>query len=339
MNIAVDCRYIGKSGMGRVCEGVIDNLDYSEHTYYLIGKKEYLESYKDAKIIEDNNDPYSVKGILGIDKSINKICDAIIIPNFLIPLNVKIPAYTIMHDLAFLDVKVTTKGFIDKKIKSYLLKRCMKKSKAISCVSNFTVSRCKYYYKKYAGKCYKNYVGLCKEILKFDNSNIVKEENTIVFVGNVKPHKGLKTLIEAFKKLPKDVYSLKIIGEKENFLVGLDVSDVEYQGIEFTGRISDNELFENVAKASMLILPSHYEGFGVPPLEALYLKTKPIISDIEVFKEIYSDLGAEFFELENSDELCEKIQNINTFVDVNKSELEERFNYKNFVNHILEKIK
>ena len=45
MKIAVDCRYIGHSGIGRVCEGILDNLDYSEHEYYLIGQKKYLEKY------------------------------------------------------------------------------------------------------------------------------------------------------------------------------------------------------------------------------------------------------------------------------------------------------
>ena len=289
MNIAVDCRYIGKSGIGRVCEGIIDNLDYSVHNFYLIGNPEKLSNYKYATIIEDKTDPYSFKGLLSFDKKLNKICDALIIPNFIIPFGVKIPIHSVMHDLAFLDVKETTKGFKDKLIKKILLKRCMKNSKSIATVSNFTKLRCEFYYKKLAKKCYVNYVGLCKDIL---NSNIqnLEKNNNIIFVGNVKPHKGLKTLIEAYKKLGETNLKLKIIGEKENFAVGLDVSDVNVDGIEFTGRISDEELFNEIASAKALVLPSWYEGFGLPPLEALYFGTKPIISDIEFFKEIYNDL-------------------------------------------------
>ena len=337
MKIAIDCRYIGMSGIGRVCEGILNNLDYSENEYYLVGKKEKLEKYLGANILEDNNNPYSKKGILGINREVNKLCDIIIIPNFLIPFNVKIPAYTIMHDLAFLDVKVTTKNYIDKKIKSILLKRCMKKSKKIACVSGFTVNRCKHYYKKLADKCYINYNGLSSEILSFNKTNIEKN-NHIVFVGNVKPHKGLKTLIDAYKKLPNNLYKLKIIGNKDNFSVGLNTSDIEYEGVEFTGRISDEELFYEVASAQMLVLPSHYEGFGLPPLEALYLGTKPIISDIEVFKEIYSDFDVEFFKLGDSDDLCQKIQSVDTFVKTTKEEITSKYNYKNFVKEFLDKI-
>lgn len=58
-----------------------------------------------------------------------------IIPNFIIPFGIKIPVHSVMHDLIFLDVKETVNGKIDYKIKKYLLKRAMKKSKSIACVS------------------------------------------------------------------------------------------------------------------------------------------------------------------------------------------------------------
>ncbi len=47
--------------------------------------------------------------------------------------------------------------------------------------------------------------------------------------------------------------------------------------------------------ADALIQPSLYEGFGIPPLEAMTLGTQAIISDIPVFKEIYHDFPVRFF--------------------------------------------
>ena len=139
MKIAIDCRYLGKSGIGRVCEGIIDNLDYSAHTFYLIGNKDKLKNYSNAIIIDDTTNPYSTKGLLKFNKKrINRECDCLILPNFLIPLGLKLPIHTVMHDLIFLDVKETVNGKIDYFIKKTLLKRCMKKSKTIACVSNFT---------------------------------------------------------------------------------------------------------------------------------------------------------------------------------------------------------
>lgn len=337
MNIAIDCRYIGKSGIGRVCEGILDNLDYTQNTYFLIGKRENLEKYQPANIIEDNTEPYTIKGILSFDKNINKICDALIIPNFLIPLNVKIPTYTIMHDLAFLDVKETTKGFIDKQLKKYLLKRCMKKSKKIACVSNFTRSRCEHFYGELSKKCYTNYVGLSNTILNA-NVNGIEKNNVIVFVGNVKPHKGLRTLIESYKKLQNTDYKLKIIGEKDNFAVKLDTEDINVDGVEFTGKLSNFELVKEIASAKLLVQPSIYEGFGAPPLEALYLGTKPIISDIEVFNEIYSDFDVDFFKCNDTSDLTRKIQSANTLVSDQKQKILEKYNYSKFTKILLEKL-
>lgn len=337
MNIAIDCRYIGMSGIGKVCEGILNELDYDANKYYLIGKKEKLKKYEKAVIVEDETKPYSVKGLFSFDKQLNKICDKMIVPNFLIPFGIKIPVYTVMHDLAFLDVKVTTKNFVDKMIKKILLKRCMKKSKEIAVVSNFTKNRCDYYYKKYSNKCYVNYVGLCQEILNFDDKQLFKE-NKICFVGNVKPHKGIKTLIEAFEKLPEKKFKLKIIGEKENFLNGLDTSFVSNKNVEFTGKISNEELYREIKTSKFLVLPSIYEGFGIPPLEALFLGTKPIISDIEVFKEVYGGFDVQFFNMNDSQDLKDKILNTSFEVKTKKEEIIKKYNYKSFVNNLLEKI-
>ena len=310
MKIAIDCRYLGKSGIGRVCQGILDNLDYEQHEYYLIGDAEKLAVYPSAHIIVDHGNPFSAKGLFTFPKEVNQLCDCMIVPNFIIPYGIKIPIYSIVHDLIFLDLpKITTKGFIDYRIKKILLKRCMKKSVKIACVSGFTKSRCEYYFPKYADKCYVNYIGLSKEVLNYDTTGIEKT-NSIVYVGNVKPHKGLKTLIDAFHMLPKGMYQLKIIGEKEGFLVGMKEEDLRSDDVIFTGRLDDERLLHEIASASFLVQPSLYEGFGLPPLEALYLGTQPIISDIPVFKEIYGNLPVIFFKTGDANSLNNIILNM-----------------------------
>lgn len=338
MKLAYDCRYIGRSGLGRVCKGFLDSLDFQANEIYLIGKKELLESYTGAHIIEDETDPYSTKGLLSFNKKLNKICDALIVPNFLIPFGVQIPVYSVMHDLIFLDIKETTNGLIDRTVKKYMLKRCVKKSEKVFCVSGFTFNRCKYHYKKYADKFCVNYEGFTIDAGENIAAGIKKEKN-LVFVGNVKPHKGLKTLVEAYKLLPAGEYRLKIIGEKDNFLTGMNVEELLCEGVEFTGRLSDEELFREVAKASFLIQPSFYEGFGIPPLEALWLGTKPIVSDIEVFKEVYEGLDVEFFKVGDAKDLAKKILNGNPTVKTDASEILKKYNYRNMAEKIIEEIR
>ena len=270
---------------------------------------------------------------------INQFCDCIIIPNFIIPYGIRIPVYSVMHDLIFLDLpKITTKGFLDYRIKKMLLKRCMKKSVRIACVSGFTKSRCEHYFPKYAGKCYVNYIGLSEEVLNFDTSGIEKT-NSIIYVGNVKPHKGLKTLIDAFHMLPKGMYRLKIIGEKEGFLVGMKEEDLKSDDVIFTGRLSDDQLLREIASAKFLVQPSLYEGFGLPPLEALYLGTQPIISDIPVFKEVYGDLPVIFFKTEDAKDLENVLIRAQMGFFTAISEFTKKYHYQNFAKRLTSFIK
>lgn len=339
MKIAIDCRYLGKSGIGRVCQGILDHLDYNEHEYFLIGNEEKLRAYSPAYIIPNDENPFSPKGLFSFPKMINQFCDCIIIPNFIIPYGIRIPVYSVMHDLIFLDLpKITTKGFLDYRIKKMLLKRCMKKSVRIACVSGFTKSRCEHYFPKYAGKCYVNYIGLSEDVLNFDTSGI-KKTNSIIYVGNVKPHKGLKTLIDAFHMLPKGMYRLKIIGEKEGFLVGMKEEDLKSDDVIFTGRLSDDQLLREIASAKFLVQPSLYEGFGLPPLEALYLGTQPIISDIPVFKEVYGDLPVIFFKTEDAKDLENVLIRAQRVSFTAISEFTQKYHYQNFAKRLISFIK
>lgn len=292
--IAIDCRYIGKSGIGRVCEGILSAFPFDRFEAYLIGDPKKLEKYG-AKVVEDLTDPYSVAGLRSFDRSLNKICDVYFTPNFLIPFGIRIPVHAIMHDLAFLDVKVTTRGWIDKLIKKTLLKRCMKRARSVSCVSGFTAERAKHYYGKLAEKCYVNYNGISESVFAYAQTHPVPEkENKIVYIGNVKPHKGLGLLLDAFRDVRGGTV-LKIIGEKDNFLTGMSLDETSWKNVTFTGRMDDEELFAEIASAKYLVLPSMYEGFGLPPLEALCLGTQPIVSDIPVFREIYEGLPVKIF--------------------------------------------
>lgn len=337
MKIAIDCRYLGKSGIGRLCEGLLDNLDYSANTFYLVGKADRLKKYYRAIIIEDDTNPFSKQGLFAFNKKrVNAECDALIIPNFIIPMGIKIPVHTVMHDLIFLDVKESVNGKIDYAIKKYLLKRCMKKSQSIACVSEFTKSRCEYYFEKYTDKCYVDYSSIGKDLIEYGNTHSVdKKTNTVVFVGNVKRHKGLDSLLAAFSLIPEGSMTLKIIGQKEGFLTGLDVDESAFKNVEFTGALSDEQLFAEIQNAKYLVQPSIYEGFGLPPLEALYLGTQPIISEIDVFKEVYYGLPVIFFKDEH--DLAQKMQSEPQKIDC-KRQVTERYNFLKFAHIMLKHI-
>lgn len=335
MKIVIDCRYLGMSGIGRVLEGLIENLPQNNEYLYLGNKNTINKFVNTTNVIEDNTNPFSLKGLF-INKIVNNY-DVFFTPNFILPFNVKIKKYIILHDLVFLDHKEICNGFIDYKIKKTLISRGIKKADKIFTVSNFTKERILHYYPKLKKEVVVCYNGLSKSIIDFkeNHTKVLNKEKYIVYVGNIKKHKGLKTLVEAMKNI--DEYKLYIVGNKDGFRT----SDDEFNNylknndkIQFTGRLSDGEMYKLVQNASFLIQPSLYEGFGIPPLEALCLGTKPIISDIPVFKEIYNDLDVVFFKVNDSNDLVEKIKNSDTNVkDINEDIL-NKYSYLNMANII-----
>ena len=66
---------------------------------------------------------------------------------------------------------------------------------------------------------------------------------------------------------------------------------------------NDNELAALLRGASALVSPSLEEGFGLPPLEALALGTPVVLSDIPVYRELYSDWG-QFFQPSDEEALA-----------------------------------
>jgi glycosyltransferase involved in cell wall biosynthesis len=70
--------------------------------------------------------------------------------------------------------------------------------------------------------------------------------------------------------------------------------DVEAAGGRLLGRVCDAELDGLLAGALALVLPSHLEGFGFPPLEAALCGTPSVVSDLPVLRETLGDDGALF---------------------------------------------
>ncbi|MGL5932158.1 MAG: glycosyltransferase, partial [Cetobacterium sp.] len=113
-------------------------------------------------------------------------------------------------------------------------------------------------------------------------------------------------LLLAYKEAKKEgmTSNLVIVGNQNNFKTKDEevieiLENSKNEGIEFTGYVDNKELKKLIAEAKVLVQPSLYEGFGIPPLEALALGTPAIVSDIDVFKELYIDLNIKFFEVNN----------------------------------------
>lgn len=321
LSIAVDCRMSGKSGIGTFLDGILPHLCKGSSKVLLIGSEETLKCYKANKNVNVeicNVKPFSIKEMFffpkNITKKINK-CDAYYSPYCNIPSGIRIPIFTTIHDIIFLDVKGLT-GVLGTFIRKCFYLYAIKKSKAIFTVSQFSRQRIqeKLHCKK---PIFIVYNGLPSYLIEkqIKETASIEKEPIILFVGNIKRHKGLSVLIEAYSDFSKQTEAkLVIVGDKDNFRT----KDKQTQEliknfsdkITFTGRISNEDLYVLLKKAYVLVQPSFYEGFGIPPLEALYCGTNAVVSDIPVFKEIYASLPVHFFKTGDSKNLAEKLREV-----------------------------
>lgn len=122
---------------------------------------------------------------------------------------------------------------------------------------------------------------------------ITARERVWLYVGNVKPHKGLGVLLEALARpeLQALPHRLVIVGRRDGFLHGASPSlarAAEAMGdrVNWAGRVSDEELASWYARAEALVLPSRHEGFGLPVLEAMAAGCPVVAADAGSLPEV-----------------------------------------------------
>jgi glycosyltransferase involved in cell wall biosynthesis len=122
------------------------------------------------------------------------------------------------------------------------------------------------------------------------------EHGFVLYVGNIKPHKNLVRLIEAFDELRKqggfDALKLLIIGDEISRLPALRLavhSHKLHKHVRFLGYLPDETLAVLYRLAAVFVFPSLYEGFGLPPLEAMASGTPVVTSNVSSLPEVAGD--------------------------------------------------
>ena len=136
----------------------------------------------------------------------------------------------------------------------------------------------------------------------------------LLYVGNVKPNKNLSALLTAFAQVQNRIpHRLLLAGRMRGFGTGddavLHTAKSFGDRVRFTGEISDSELIAFYRGATALVLPSLYEGFGLPLLEAMQLGCPVLASTAGSLPEIGGD-AALYFDPRNPASLASRLLEI-----------------------------
>ncbi len=134
----------------------------------------------------------------------------------------------------------------------------------------------------------------------------------VLFVGSPTPNKNLARAIEAMALLGDAAPCFVIVGAAASAVFQSrehGPAPVTSDKVIFTGRLSDEEIVALYTHASALLFPSLYEGFGIPPLEAMLLGCPVLSSNIEPAREVCGD-AALYFHPENAQEMAQSVAHL-----------------------------
>ena len=129
----------------------------------------------------------------------------------------------------------------------------------------------------------------------------------VLYVGNHKPHKNLCTLLKVYESIEARIESdLVIVGARANYKdpfslpYGILADELGLRSrVHFLGQIGDEELATLYNAARFFVFPSLYEGFGLPPLEAMRCGTPVACSNTTSLPEVVGDAALTFDPLDD----------------------------------------
>jgi glycosyltransferase involved in cell wall biosynthesis len=192
-----------------------------------------------------------------------------------------------------------------------------KNAKNIFTISNFSRDDIIKTYKKRPENVKTTYLGI-KPVLSGNYKILNMEELNkkfgisapyILFVGTLQPRKNIVKLIEAFSFLKEKDIQLVIVGKKGWLFEEIFQAPEKYgvlDRIKFLDFVGDEDLPSLYKNAFCFVLPSLYEGFGLPVLEAMKFGCPTVISDTSSLPEVGGD-AALYFDPQSADDIAEKL--------------------------------
>lgn len=341
MKIAIDVRSVegkraGKGGYTYNLVSELLKLD-KKNKYVLYGQEGAFESGGNVEVrnISAGGVWWHLKVLLELRRS---DIDVYFAPSsFIVPafLSSKIKTVVTIHDL----VAILFPKTHDKKaqfVEKYLIKRVLKRAARVLAVSKNTKNDLLKKFNAVEDKVGVLYCGVNSEFREIQGEALEKfrkstdaPENFFMAVGTIIPRKNYVNLVRAFANVVADYddYSLIVVGQRgwqyqevfdevERLKIAAWVSFLDY--------VSDESLIKLLNLADGFVFPSLYEGFGIPPLEAMLCGCPVVASNRSSVPEVVGD-AALMVDPENVDDIAAGIR-----VLIEKPSMRERMRERGF---------
>jgi len=304
MRLAVDARMMGAGktrGIGRYIQEMVDQM-------------RPLLAPGDEIVLIDRPIPwyslkeqYQMPGIVRAAKA-----DLVWIPHWNVSIFMPKPFVITIHDLLLLEqpssAKASTRGPVVSWLKRIghriVLSLAVRRAEKILVPTRAVAHDIKKYFPFAGNKVIVTGEGLSR-FPHHETDDRLPATSYLLYVGSAYPHKRLDLLIDAWSIVSKSRadLSLVITGSDDVFLARIkkQVDEHRIPRVLFTGAVDDQTLANLYAHAQAFIFPSSFEGFGLPPIEALAHGTPVIASDLPVLREVLPEQGVFFFKTGDKD--------------------------------------
>ncbi|NTW27416.1 MAG: glycosyltransferase family 4 protein [Candidatus Moranbacteria bacterium] len=332
MKIGIDARFFGLmgKGLGRYTQKLIEHLETIDHEnqYVVFLRKENFAEYVPynknfTKVLADYR-WYSFSEQLLFPRLLQKYkFDLMHFPHFNVPLLYRRPFVLTIHDLILIHFP-TLRGtrlnplwyWMKYAAYKWIIGSAIARARSIVAVSEFTKNDIIGQYPMSKEKINVTHEA-CDDLCRISNvlpHHILEKYGIIkpylLYVGNAYPHKNLPKLIESFglvlAKFPD--MQLALVGKEDFFYKRLkeDVLRENVSNVHFLGFVPDQDLDVLYRFTKGYVFPSLYEGFGLPPLEAMAKGAVVVCSNHACMREILGD-AAYYVDASDADNLAAAI--------------------------------
>ncbi|MGC2370721.1 MAG: glycosyltransferase family 1 protein [Candidatus Sulfotelmatobacter sp.] len=314
MKIAIDIRRMTEFGVGTYIRNVIrtlGRLDY-ETTYFLLGPSAKVKeigplpaNFHTVALAEPERSLTSYREFRTVVKRLE--CDLVHIPNlFSVPRVLSCPYVMTVHDILDHLSRARERTGFWRTVHFQMTKQVLSGAARIFAVSNFTKLETEKLFNIPAGRIEVVYNAIDERLLQghanpADRQLIVERYQVtypfLLYAGRISPHKNVVRMIEAFSALKTELEKEQLFPDLKLIIIGDDLSGnpdlrrtVIRSGVQndvrFLGFVPIEVLRTFYDAAKIFVFPSLYEGFGLPPLEAMAHGTPVVTSNVSSLPEV-----------------------------------------------------